>query len=126
MNQYRWFTETFDPKIKGLSHALMVMLDDARGRAGVPFIIMSGLRSPIENEAAGGVDESAHLHGLAADLRVRDPYHAYQMIKGLLAAGARRLILGVKLGEGGLTYHNLHVDIDISKPSPLFSVVVYK
>lgn len=43
-------------------------LDKVREIYGAPIIVSSGYRCPILNKAVGGVDNSAHLTGYAADL----------------------------------------------------------
>ena len=48
------------------------MLDDARHKAGIPFVITSGYRCPSHNRAVGGVANSAHTKGLAADIACSD------------------------------------------------------
>jgi len=48
------------------------MLDDARHKAGVPFRITSGYRCIAHNRAVGGVKDSAHTKGLAADIACSD------------------------------------------------------
>ncbi|MGB0171667.1 MAG: D-Ala-D-Ala carboxypeptidase family metallohydrolase [Flavobacteriales bacterium] len=44
------------------------MLDNARHLAGIPFIINSGYRTKAANQNAGGLRNSAHLDGFAADI----------------------------------------------------------
>ena len=44
------------------------MLDDARHKAGVSFVITSGVRCSSHNRAVGGKKSSSHLKGLAADI----------------------------------------------------------
>mgnify|MGYP002337890985 CR=1 FL=1 len=43
-------------------------LDGIRGKFGKPILISSGYRCPMLNKAVGGVVNSQHLKGLAADL----------------------------------------------------------
>ena len=44
------------------------MADEIRRRAGVPLNVNSGVRCKRHNAEVGGVSNSQHLHGLAADL----------------------------------------------------------
>jgi hypothetical protein len=53
--------ELSDPEGTNLDAHLMVMLDEARHDAGVPFIATSGVRLEAENARAGGAKDSAHL-----------------------------------------------------------------
>lgn len=48
------------------------ILEPARGIYGKPIIINSGYRSFFVNQAVGGVVNSAHCSGRAADLRVEN------------------------------------------------------
>jgi hypothetical protein len=47
------------------------VLEPVRARFGAPVMVTSGYRPPALNEAIGGSASSAHMHGLAADFRVR-------------------------------------------------------
>lgn len=83
------------------------MLDRARGLAKVPFLITSGFRTPEQNIAAGGAPNSAHLRGLAVDLRCHSPWSRYRMVSGAYLAGFRRMVLYASDGH-------LHLDADPS------------
>lgn len=47
-------------------------LDNIRAKFGKPILISSGYRCPMLNKAVGGVVNSQHLKGLAADLVCSD------------------------------------------------------
>lgn len=47
-------------------------LDGIRAKFGKPILISSGYRCPMLNKAVGGVANSQHLKGLAADLVCSD------------------------------------------------------
>ena len=47
-------------------------LDVIREKVGKPILISSGFRCPVLNKAVGGVANSQHLKGLAADLICSD------------------------------------------------------
>ena len=47
-------------------------LDGIRENLGVPILVSSGYRCPLLNKAVGGVSNSQHLKGLAADLLCAD------------------------------------------------------
>lgn len=49
--------------------ALVRLLEDAREHFGVPVHIVSGLRCPEWNRIQGGVANSQHMYGEAADIR---------------------------------------------------------
>jgi len=86
---------------------LVDKLDEAREKAGIPFKITSGYRCPKHNAAIGGVENSAHIKGLAADILCTNSDTRFKIIKALLEVGFRRI---------GIGEHHIHVDIDITKP----------
>lgn len=51
---------------------LAAYLDGIREKLGKPILINSGYRSPMLNKAVGGVANSQHLKGLAADIVCSD------------------------------------------------------
>lgn len=56
------------PAIEANLRRLAATLEKVRAILGHPLTITSGYRSPALNAAVGGVGDSAHLHGLAADI----------------------------------------------------------
>lgn len=59
---------TFE-NVENLSRLCELVLDPAREQLGTPIIVTSGFRCPALNTAVGGVSNSQHLTGLAADLK---------------------------------------------------------
>ena len=96
-----------EAEIKGLAPELVSKLDTARTVAGVPFVITSGARTPEENERAMGVESSSHVTGKAVDLACSDSPTRFAMLRGLYAAGFRRI---------GIYSRHIHADVDESKP----------
>lgn len=47
------------------------VLDPAREKLGMPIKVSSGYRCPLKNKAVGGVENSQHLRGEAADISVK-------------------------------------------------------
>lgn len=82
-------------------------LEVARRMAGVPFRITSGYRTPEHNEFVGGVANSAHLNGWAADIKV-DNQTRYTVLRALMDAGFNRIGIGKTF---------IHCDLDPSKNS---------
>lgn len=86
---------------------LVKNLQVIRNYVGKPLYINSGYRSPAHNKRIGGVLNSKHIVGLAADISV----------KGLspkrLARIIRRLINSGKIKQGGLGLYNGFVHYDI-------------
>ena len=94
-------------EIVGLDPKLVGMLDDARDIAGVAFVITSGRRTEAENANAQGVENSAHLRGLAVDLQCLSYTDRFFMLVGLVRAGFRRI---------GVYDRHVHCDCDDSLP----------
>ncbi len=104
MPTYKYFSSKEVAAAK-LQPQVFAMLDAARGIAGVPFVITSGLRTAAENQAVGGEPNSAHLRGLAADLACTNQTRQ-AMLKGLLTCGVPVFL------EDCPTH--IHVDLDSS------------
>jgi hypothetical protein len=96
---YKHFSED---EVRGLNPRLVLMLDWARDRAGVPFIIKSGRR-----EEGIGVEDSAHIKGLAVDLACTLSRERFKILEALFWVGFHRI---------GVYDLHVHADIDISKP----------
>jgi len=104
MSKYRHFS---DEEGNGLDAELMDRLDFARDLCGFPIVITSGLRTPEQNASAGGVSDSSHLLGLAADLHSpTGQFEREKMIWALGRAGFRRIELATK---------HIHVDVNPNK-----------
>lgn len=117
---YKYFSEATDPLIKGLSNSLMQKLDVARGKAGIPFVITSGLRTPENNRAlCGAVQDSSHLTGDAVDLYVTDDHALFCTLFGLIMAGFNRIGIYYTICQSDknrLVPRHIHVDDDTTKP----------
>ncbi len=97
-------------EIVGLDENLITLLDDARDIAGIDFIITSGKRTIEEEKALNGVLDSAHLTGMAADLRCKSSWERMRIVKALIQAGIPRI---------GISKTHIHADIDKTKPYPI-------
>ena len=82
------------------------LLDKARERAGVPFRITSGYRSEQHNKDVGGVKNSSHRYGLAADISCVNSARRFLIIEALLYVGFTRI---------GIADTFIHVDLDTNK-----------
>ena len=108
--QWKYFT--MDEKtgsmgtVADLKPELVDMLDELREKCGFSFIINSGYRSVTHNKRVGGSPNSAHLRGLAADIRIRSSKERMKFVKEALALGFNR----IGIGNG-----YCHVDIDDSQ-----------
>lgn len=107
-NDIRYFKPNeFADKSNGalvISENLVRMLDQVREIYGKPITITSGYRTPEHNAEVGGVPDSAHVKGLAADI------YGSNMLD-LLAA-----VKMVGFKRVGVASNFIHVDIDTSKP----------
>lgn len=110
----KWFKPY---EIKGLDFVFAIRLDNAREKAGVPFYITSGFRTPEENEAIGGSKNSAHMIGQAVDIDVKDSIHRFYIVKGLVEAGFNRI---------GVYTKHIHADTDETKPQDVLWTGVSK
>ena len=96
----KWFKES---EIVGLDPMLVEGLDQARERAGIPFIITEGRASTQGSH----VEHSSHFKGYAVDLRCWTSWDRWKMFTALLETGFRRL---------GVYDKHIHVDIDPDLP----------
>lgn len=62
----------------GISKALLEGLETLRLAVGLPIHVTSGYRCEYWNKETGGVEDSQHVQGCAADIWV-DGYTAYQL-----------------------------------------------
>ena len=67
-----------------LKYGCQYLLEPARREVG-PIIINSGFRNPRVNALVGGVNNSQHLLGQAADIRPKDPLQFQRMVDFLRA-----------------------------------------
>jgi len=107
--------EEFDsPDIQGsgqlVDDRLIMLLDAVREEYGRPIRISSGFRTEAANAKAGGVSNSSHLRGLAADLKVRNSKERYELLRILLKHFNR---IGV-----GKSF--IHSDLDNDKPNAIW------
>jgi len=63
------------------------VLDPARERLGRPIMVNSGYRCPIHNRKVGGVANSQHLKGEAADITAGSPDGNAQLVQIIKALG---------------------------------------
>lgn len=109
--KYKYFKES---EVVGLKPEFVAMLDKARGIAGVPFIITSGLRSPEKNKEVGGKANSAHLTGEAVDIACTDSAKRFKIVTALLNVGFKRI---------EVTNKHIHVDVSKTLPQNVFFLV---
>ena len=99
----------------GLCHVdewVVNRFNEARSIAGVPFIITSGYRCERYNDSLkNAAKDSAHLAGLAADIKAEDSGTRFRIVDGLLQVGFMRI---------GIYPRHIHADLaHVGKPAPV-------
>ena len=69
--------------VANLCHLVFYILDALRLAMNEPVIITSGYRSQELNKLVGGVPNSQHLTGCAADIRIKNRAHGKRMFATL-------------------------------------------
>lgn len=62
-------------------YKLALRLDSVRQKLGMPIYINSGFRNRYLNEIVGGVPNSYHMHGRAADITCKDNEKLLEILK---------------------------------------------
>lgn len=78
-------------------------LDNIREKLGKPILIISGYRSPMLNRAVGGVANSQHLKGLAADIVCYDMKSLEKVL--IETGGFDQLIKEHRKGSNSFWFH---------------------
>jgi len=92
---------------KAMAQDFMDRLQTARDIYGRAMRVTSGYRCPEYNKKIGGVPDSAHTHGKAADIFCDTSHKRYAMINSFLGAGFTRIGIGKMF---------IHIDTDSTKP----------
>ena len=91
-----------------MSQAFVTRLDLARDISKTSYSLNRSISCAAHNEKIGGLDNSAHLTGHAADIRVVNSVERYKILEGLIKAGFKRI---------GVYKTFIHVDDDETKPA---------
>jgi len=86
-----------------INEDFITRLECARVFARIPFVIASGYRCKKHNAKVGGVLDSAHTFGCAADIQVITERERFRIIYGLIWAQFNRI---------GIYKDFIHVDSD--------------
>ena len=110
--KYFKLSEFDSPDLVGSGEAMdkefLSKLDQARSLADTSFRITSGYRTLEHNRKVGGVDNSSHTKGHAADIACTNSVKRHKIITSLLKAGFTRI---------GIAKTFIHVDNDPNKPA---------
>jgi len=108
--KYFKLSEFDSPDMVGSGEAMdkefLSKLDQARSLCDIPFRITSGYRSEDHNRKVGGVSDSSHKKGLAADIACTNSAARHIIVTALLKVGLNRI---------GIADTFIHVDRDPSK-----------
>ena len=91
---------------QAMSRIFIARLDQARGLAGVPFVLTSAWRCYQHNLDVGGKETSSHLFGRAVDIAATTSRSRFLIVKALLDVGFTRIGIGKDF---------IHVDMDDTK-----------
>ncbi len=109
--KYFKLSEFDSPDMVGSGEAMdkefLSKLDQARSLADTPFKITSGIRSEAHNLKVGGVSNSSHLLGYAADIACNNSILRHKILTSLIEVGFNRI---------GIADTFIHVDNDPAKP----------
>ena len=84
---------------------LLAVLDIVRGAYGKPLTVTSGVRCPVYNAKVGGVVDSEHTTGEAADLLDTDSNARYHLLQAALKVGVSRIGIGSNFVHIGVGAH---------------------
>ena len=80
INNSPWTKEEEKRVIENLKALCMEVLQPLRDFLGKPVVISSGYRCPELNKAVGGVKNSQHMKGEAADIHVENTEHLLKIM----------------------------------------------
>ena len=98
-------------QIRNLQYGVDMVLQPLRSIYGKPIVITSGYRSAALNKLVGGVANSYHLQGNAADIRVHSQEEAEEIFRILKMIPS----VDVALFEHSTTSCWLHVQWDMQR-----------
>lgn len=92
---------------RNMKEEFMDKLQLARNIADIPFKINSGYRTITRNKKVGGVANSPHLGGWAADISATTSSERFKIVEAAIRAGFNRI---------GIASNFVHLDCDPNKP----------
>ena len=100
-----------DEVIRNIQYVVQMILDPKKKIIQAPIIITSGYRCAALNKAVGGVSNSWHTKGNAADLRIKDEEEAEVIFQALKTLPS----VDTVLFEHSATSIWMHVQWDMTK-----------
>ncbi len=109
-----------------LQPAFLLLLDNIRDIADIPFYVTSDYRTPDENKRVGGSSTSLHMQGAAVDFVV-SPWNAAVLWKVVRAVAlvevAYSVTFELKLGHGP---SNRHIHLGLQKSGAGELILVFE
>lgn len=96
--------------VNGCQQALVDALEALRVEVGVPITVDDAYRCAVHNAAVGGVPDSEHVRGIAADIRIQGMTPAEMYKAALQVPAFANGGIGVSV-DGGY----IHVDTRVGK-----------
>lgn len=90
-----------------MSPDLISSLERLELHLGRELVYNSGYRCPACNKNAGGSSNSAHLRGLAVDIRCVSSADLFELVENAIILGWRRIGIGKSF---------VHFDVDLTLP----------
>ena len=110
-NQNEFDSPDLDDSGSMMQKSFILKLDEARSYANIPFRVTSGYRTESHNKKVGGVENSSHRRGFAADISATTNSQRIKIIKGAVYAGISRI---------GVSENFIHLDDDPDKSESLW------
>ena len=88
--------------LQDMNQEFMNKLDQLRELSGIPLVINSAFRSVQYEKSKGRNGTSAHVLGVAIDIRCNDSQNRFKVLEGALKLGFKRI---------GVANSFIHVDI---------------
>lgn len=82
--------------LQDMDQRTMDLLDAARDRAGIPFVLNSAYRSEAYELSRGRSGNGAHTRGRAVDIRCTSSANRMKVVRALLEVGFPRIGIGTK------------------------------
>ena len=103
--------------VECVRHLVHCVLDPVREHWGLPIRVISGYRCPELNDEVGGVEDSYHMEGCAADISATDPTRNVELMSLIRAM---QLIGRIALTECylGPKAKYIHVALDRTRIDP--------